>query len=427
MQIIKYIDLFIGAVINILLYVMIVSRLFNLKENVSVKSVVIGLVLSPLAICIINIFNKDIFKILLTFPFVVIAIKYLFDINYNKSVSYSIIVILYTLFSEIIAGIAFSFLPFDYSFIFNNILGTTTGAIIVVLFTIPLLCVNKLSVLIKDFSINMDNNKNVVINVLILLIAGALGYKNVINSDSIVKVIMNIIITAIFVTIFYAYYKENTKSEELSKNYNEMLHYLEAYEKELVEKRKIIHDYKNQIIIINGYLDNNKKLKEYLNEIMDEQRAINENSIIKNIDKIPLGLKGLIYYKFSHVENLFIDLQVKTSLKKFDTLSSKTNKKVLKIIGVLIDNAIDAAKEENNKYVNISFSIRKNIFEMNLTNPCSKKVDLDNISSVGFSTKGKNRGYGLAMVNDLLKNEDSIKLLFSHIDNEFIAKLEVYL
>jgi two-component system sensor histidine kinase AgrC len=327
---------------------------------------------------------------------------------------------------EVMTAIIFSLLPFDYTFIFNNILGSTTGNCIVCIFTLPLLYIKPITKLMNKIENSFNENAKIIVTFLLILAIGALGYKNAIGTTNIINIIMNIIILITIVIIVYLYLSETMKTQDLSKNYNELFDYLDKYEKEIVEKRKIIHDYKNQLIIINGYIGDNEKLKEYVKELIDEQKIVSDNSLINNIDKLPRGLKGLIYYKLSHIDkSVKANLSVKTSLKKFDNMTSKLSKEVLKIIGVLLDNAIEAVANEKEKFINIEFSIKKNVFIMIMENYCTEKIDIKNIMEAGYSTKGKDRGYGMALIKDILKKQKNIDLKINIKNSEFVTELEV--
>ncbi len=426
MPIVSYISLFVGALINMILYLYVTKKVFNIEYTKNKKVLILSLILTALIISIINIFIKDKFKILFTFPFMVIGIKYQFSINYKKSIIYFVIDTLYIFIGEILTAIIFSMLPFDYLFLFSNVLGNIAGNLMVAIFTLPFLYIKGLSKFINKVEMTISEKAKFIITGILVLAIGALAYRNTTGISSIFNIFVNIIVIGTLIAILYMYYKENLKSQEMLENYNVLFQYLEKYENELVEKRKIIHDYKNQLIIISGYIGNKKKLSEYISELLMEQKNIAENSIIINVDKLPRGLKGLVYYKISHIsKKININLQVLNNLKKFDKIPLKLSKKVLTIIGILIDNAIESVERTKQKEINIEFSINKNIFNMVMVNKCSKKINIDKIMQTGFSTKGKNRGYGLSIVKDILKQEKDIHLDMKVEDNNFISDLKV--
>ena len=426
MQIIKYIDLFIASLINMLICIYIINKVLDIKLTKNKKAFIFGLLFSSISLAVINIFNKDALKIIFTFPFAVIGIKYMFNSSYNESILYSLLSTIYLFIGEIIGGMVLSLQLFDYSFIFDNMLGSTSGLLLVSIFTLILVNIKKLNLKVKDLISKIDSSSNLIGIIFIIISLGAVTYKNLTNTGTLLKNLTNITIVITFLIIIYMYFRENINSKDLSKKYNELFDYLDKYEKELIEKRKIIHDYKNELIIINGYIGCDEKLKEYVNELINEQKSISENSLINNIDKLPRGLKGLIYYKLSHIDkNINVKLTVLNSLKKIENIPSKLNKEILKIIGILLDNAIEAVESENKKFINIEISLKKNLFNIQVENSCSKKIDVQNIMKLGYSTKGKDRGYGMVLIKDILKHQKNMNLEIDVIDNEFISNLKV--
>lgn len=426
MSIVNYVDLFVGALINAFLCTFVVKKVFSLNYCENKIKVIFYISFFTICLSTINVFDKDKFKLLITFPFVVISIKNIFSITYKKSIIYVIFSSLYMFIGEIIAGIFLSILPFDSSFIFNNFLGKTIGNLLVLIFTMPISYIKPLKKYVNNILYEIMDKFNYLLVVIIIVAIGSISYKNLFNYSSLINIFMNLITTITFILIIYMYLKEIVKSNELSEKYNMLFDYLDRYEKELVEKRKIIHDYKNQLIVINGYIGDDKKLSEYIQELIQEQRNVPENSIIKNIDKLPKGLKGLIYYKLSHIsQEIKINIEITSSLKRFEKMNSKLNKNVLKIVGVLIDNAIDATEIEFEKYINIEFSIIKGIFKMKMENSCSQNIKINDIMSSGFSTKGNNRGYGLPLVKDIINKQKAIDLNLTIDNNTFISNLSV--
>ena len=274
MEIMEYIDLFLGALLNFLFFILIIRKIFNCQTvKNKIKLFLICLIIS-IFITLVNVFNKNIFKIVLIFPLSVIGIKIIFNISFRQSIIYTIISNLYMFIGEILVGIVFSLLPVDSNYIFNNVLGTIIGSIFVIVFTIPFIYISKLSRLSNNIAYNINGKEQVLYAIIIIAVLGAISYKNGINVEDVIELLSNSIIVVSFIIVLYMCYIENIKLQEISKNYNEMLKYLEKYEKELVEKRKIIHDYKNQLIIINSYIGNEQKLTEYIKELMIEQKEI---------------------------------------------------------------------------------------------------------------------------------------------------------
>lgn len=430
MQLVELVNLWISALIILLFCKFIIKKIFEKRTIKIIKTEFLYLIFCATVILLINVYNKNIFKILMTLPFSAFYIKGVFNNTYKTSFLYAIVGNTYIFIGEIFAAIVVSMLPFNYAFIFNNILGKILGTLLVIIFTLPFLYLKPMNKIVRNLIDKISSDKRALkfIGVLVVLSIAALGYKMSINAYDFISTIMNLMIFIIMLIMLYFLYMETKKSSKLSENYNMLLSYLEKYENELVEKRKVIHDYKNQLIIINGYSDCPSKLKPYLSEIMTEQKSLPESSIIKNIDKLPKGLKGLVYYKLAQLEQkIEIEIDIKGNLKKFDKLDSKISKDVLKIVGILIDNAIEACTDEQTKYINLNFTVTKGIFNIIITNCCTKTIKKENIMDNGYSTKGKERGYGLSIIKDITKREKRINFKFLIENNEFSAYVEIKL
>ena len=83
MEIMEYIDLFLGALLNVVFYSVILRKIFKIKpiENKYKKYGIILIV--SICIAIINIFNKNVFKAVMTIPLVAIGIYQVFNIIQN--------------------------------------------------------------------------------------------------------------------------------------------------------------------------------------------------------------------------------------------------------------------------------------------------------------------------------------------------------
>ena len=425
MELSNMLDLFISALLSLIFSIFIVAKVFD-KEIIKNKFKALGIIIG-FAICValINYYDRDKFKIVLTLPFLITSVKYVFDIKFDKALIYSVVSLAYLFIGELLTGILFSILPVDYNYVFYNIIGKTIGSIIVFLFTIPVMHIRPIKTFVNNLSVKYEN-----LSVLIFLVigVGSFWYMNSHAINDSFEFLINLFVLFLFFLMAILYFKENMKSKEMSDKYNELLSTVDTFEKELITKRKIIHDFKNQLIVINGYADNPEKLKAYLSEIIKDQRNIPNSKLLLNVEKLPSGLKGLIYYKFSNLDsNINVSIDIKNSLKKYESISPKLNKDCLKILGVFIDNAIEAVKNEKEKYINLEFIKQKEQIIITVRNTCTSRVNIKDLTKNGFTTKGKNHGYGLSLVSDIVRKDDSLDIKFECDDDIFSATLVIRL
>lgn len=425
MELSNMLDLFISALLSLIFSIFIVAKVFD-KEIIKNKFKALGIIIG-FAICValINYYDRDKFKIVLTLPFLITSVKYIFDIKFDKALIYSVVSLAYLFIGELLTGILFSILPVDYNYVFYNIIGKTIGSIIVFLFTIPVMHIRPIKSFVNNLSVKYEN-----LSVLIFLVigVGSFWYMNSHAINDSFEFLINLFVLFLFFLMAILYFKENMKSKEMSDKYNELLSTVDTFEKELITKRKIIHDFKNQLIVINGYADNPEKLKAYLSEIIKDQRNIPNSKLLLNVEKLPSGLKGLIYYKFSNLDsNINVSIDIKNSLKKYESISPKLNKDCLKILGVFIDNAIEAVKNEKEKYINLEFIKQKEQIIITVRNTCTSRVNIKDLTKNGFTTKGKNHGYGLSLVSDIVRKDEALDIKFECDDDIFSATLVIRL
>ena len=418
-------DLFISALLSLIFSIFIVAKVFD-KEIIKNKFKALGIIIG-FAICValINYYDRDKFKIVLTLPFLITSVKYIFDIKFDKALIYSVVSLAYLFIGELLTGILFSILPVDYNYILKNIFGSALGSAIVLIFTLPVMYIRPIKTFVNNLSVKYEN-----LSVLIFLVIGigSFWYMNSHAINDSFEFLINLFVLFLFFLMAILYFKENMKSKEMSDKYNELLSTVDTFEKELITKRKIIHDFKNQLIVINGYADNPEKLKAYLSEIIKDQRNIPNSKLLLNVEKLPSGLKGLIYYKFSNLDsNINVSIDIKNSLKKYESISPKLNKDCLKILGVFIDNAIEAVKNEKEKYINLEFIKQKEQIIITVRNTCTSRVNIKDLTKNGFTTKGKNHGYGLSLVSDIVRKDEALDIKFECDDDIFSATLVIRL
>lgn len=102
-----------------------------------------------------------------------------------------------------------------------------------------------------------------------------------------------------------------------------------------------------------------------------------------------------------------------------------------RILGILLDNAIEAASECENKIIYVSFRKEQNrrrllvIIDNTYKN---KDINVDKIYEKDFSTKSKttNSGLGLWEVRQILKKNNNLNLYTTKSEEFFSQQFEIY-
>ena len=101
-----------------------------------------------------------------------------------------------------------------------------------------------------------------------------------------------------------------------------------------------------------------------------------------------------------------------------------------RILGILLDNAIEAANECDKKIINVTF--RKDIVNDMLliiiqNTYANKDVDTETIFQKGISTKENHSGLGLWKVREILMHNNNLNLFTTKNDEFFTQQFEIYI
>lgn len=100
-----------------------------------------------------------------------------------------------------------------------------------------------------------------------------------------------------------------------------------------------------------------------------------------------------------------------------------------RILGILLDNAIEASSECKEKVINITFrnDPRNNRQLITIENTYNNKnVDTEKIFEKGISEKENHTGLGLWEVRKIIKKNSNANLFTSKTDKFFSQQLELY-
>lgn len=175
--------------------------------------------------------------------------------------------------------------------------------------------------------------------------------------------------------------------------------------------RTFRHDFNNIMQAIGGYIKTNNMydLKEYYNKLVPECFRVNNlyrfhSKLMKNA-----AIYSIVSSKYNLAEqknvkmslNILIDL----NLIHLDTYNFS------KILGILLDNAIEASSETESKIVNLSFQPLDNKQLIIIENSyLSKGISTKEIFKKNFTTKPQNSGLGLWEIQKILNKKKNLSL-----------------
>ena len=346
----------------------------------------------------------------------------------KKVVLYSFNMVILMGAAEVFASIVFVSIGINSVDIVNNPYYNLLINIIISLLTILLIKAPIIKKLIKKI-INLFNKRTELINYLyvfllvLYLIVSKNGLEFLLKSNYYLNILFLVVILAIFLLII----KKEGNYERLKEENKQMYNHVTKYEKIITDQGKANHEFKNQLMVIKGYAQMNPdKLTDYIDSIVEDAKKTPRSYLISQLNKFPDGgIKGLLYYKLSIMdeEKIKYELDIEPGVKrKLDLLSTNMYKHITKILGVLLDNAIDASKISKDKRIIISVSKDKSNVVFSISNTYKGKLDISKIGS-GYTTKGLGHGYGLRLVKDVLDEARDLEVKNAIENNYYVVTL----
>ena len=189
------------------------------------------------------------------------------------------------------------------------------------------------------------------------------------------------------------------------------------------------HDFDNMVNIIGGYIQINdiEGLKKYYASLeKDCARVNNVRMLNPNIINNP-GIYNLIVSKYKKATDLDININFEFFFD-FENLHMPIYE-FSRVFGILLDNAIEAAKECEEKQINLIFreSRKQHVQIIIIENTyMNKDIDTKQIFEKGISGKENHSGIGLWEVNNIVKKNNNIVLNTTKDEKYFKQELQIY-
>lgn len=189
------------------------------------------------------------------------------------------------------------------------------------------------------------------------------------------------------------------------------------------------HDFESMVFSLGGYLDNNDLAgaKSYFEDMKKDCKFTSNLSVLNpSIINNP-GIYSLLNNLYTKAIKQDIDISIKSFL---DLSDLKVNAyEFSRILGILIDNAIEASATCDEKIVRVIFrrepSHNKSIVIIENTYS-NKDVDLTEIFKKGFSGKSEHSGIGLWEVQKYVSKTQNLNLVTTKNNRFFTQKLEIF-
>ena len=214
-----------------------------------------------------------------------------------------------------------------------------------------------------------------------------------------------------------------TKQLESAEEYNKTLHILHD------NVRGFKHDFDNIVTTIGGYIntDDIDGLKKYYMQLEQDCEKVN-NLYLLNPDSINNpGIYNLLTSKYNEAIESGIDVNL-YYLMDLNELYMKIYE-FGRILGILLDNAIEAAEHSEEKIINISFrreeKNKRNVISIE-NSYSNKDVDTEHIFYKGVTEKENHSGIGLWEVRKIISKNTNVNLFTSKTDEFFKQQLEIY-
>ena len=254
--------------------------------------------------------------------------------------------------------------------------------------------------------------------ILLLITLWCVGFEYRLHASfvSFVSLITIVIFLCLMVSVMVYQYFNNKEVENEKQQLQELMH---EYENVLNQTSENRHEMLNDLLILRSIADKNSS--EFTRTLDGIIRQYDTKKFKKytSLAKLPTGVKGMIYYKIAFINENEINFDTVVNgvdYAKFEAMDKELYYKVCKILGILMDNAIDACVDSDKKKLVVSVYTENEDLCVEIDNSYSGVVDTDEIKKKGYTTKGKNHGYGLTILNRIV--EETKELEFEQSIND---------
>ena len=341
--------------------------------------------------------------------------KLIFKIENKKSV---FLILLYMMLLVIVDLIELfvvtKILKISMEYCYNSFAGSILSNLFVcILFSLTTVILRKQ--LRKTIEKKVENNTKIIIFSIMTFFCILLFFYTIIKEFRFRNdIFLYLFAIIVLIGVLFSLIRQTMINNKITNDYDKLLEFMKTYEEEIESQRTLRHETKNEFLAIRSKICDKEKEKtiiDYIDEILGDTYSVKNEKYAK-FGYLPAnGVKGLCYFKTQKAEEQGISVSINISKKiqssTICNLNTKEQRDFAKILGVFIDNAIEASAESKDKELGIeAYSNLDNEFRMIISNTYNNEIDEEKIGKENFTTKGKNRGHGLLLVNQLVQKNN---------------------
>ena len=423
----KYIIDFIASSITLFFGLKCLSLLFKTKLKINVLNIII-ILLGSLVLMFYTYFGDNVTRPLIGLVVICLCSLIIFKNSIYISLFYSLVCNILIGLYEIVLSLIFVKLKIiDLNYFDSSSIIKAVFSFIVLILVYFTLKVKHINYFINKVVNNIKIIKFIIILlIMLLLIIMVVDFK---YSQSITykDYLSNIIIIVCLIVTLIIIIKDHFQIQNEMHKSDILLNFMKKYEKIIDGNRESNHEILNNLLILKSM--KNKNSKEY-NNILDEliDNSSNKGMKIKKVYNLPSGIKGVFYYKLYGLDEKGYDISFKVNERvnaSFKKVNHSNYIALAKVIAIVLDNSIEASASTDNKCIIIDIYTESKCIIFDIVNSYKGKININSLNDRKYSTKGKNRGYGLYIMKKILKDNDCIKVEQSIKNHYFYTKIIV--
>lgn len=423
---------FIDAIVNMLLF----TTILNIK--VISKRRTIYVVLYSVIGIIVRSFIPDPYGSFITIIAGILLIKFVLNTSWLKSLFSEFIILAC---SSILELFIFRFYLAMFKIPYDLMMYAPFYRILSILSIY--LCVYVLYQIVHYFKFCVSIENMTKINKILFIVNAILGLLSISSqfyilafySDKMPIMITIISILSLSTYFFISMYslintnKLNTTSQSLEE--------AQLYNKTLIllhdNMRGFKHDFHNIVQGLGGYIDRGdlEGLQKYYRQLLQDCNRVNNlTALSPSVINNP-AIYNVMAAKYHRADEIGIQINLGIFMDLNEFENHMKIYEFTRILGILMDNAIEAALECSDKIIHVTFRKEdsRHRFLMVIENTyLHKDIDTERIFEKSYSTKSKktNSGLGLWEVRQILKRNNNLNLFTTKDSEYFRQQLEIY-